>query len=72
MGALPLLQSNALNAAAHVAPTASIIAIIINFLKQPDPRLAGLRTRHSLCLSCIILKLSPSMMLLLTCLGIHL
>jgi hypothetical protein len=51
MGALLLLQSNALNAATLVAPTASITIIIIIFLKQLGSRLAGLRTRHSLCLS---------------------
>jgi hypothetical protein len=110
MGALALLQSNALNAVACVAPTASSTAITINFFKKPGPWSEEPRVRHSPCLArlvragtslascalpwfssagavpvarpisihagpntdCIILKLSPFMMLLLTCLGIHL
>jgi hypothetical protein len=110
MGALALLQSNALNALARVAPTASSTVITNIFFRKPGSWPEEPRMRHSPCparlvrlgtssalsalpcfssagaalvarpisihaglsTDCIILKLSSFMMLLLTCLGIHL
>jgi hypothetical protein len=45
------LQSNALNAVARVAPTASSTATAIIFLRQAILGSVGLRTRHSFCRS---------------------
>jgi hypothetical protein len=54
MGALPLLQSNALNAVARVAPTASSTAITIIFFRQPDLWSVDPCMRHSPCLSRLV------------------
>ncbi len=51
MGALPFLQSNALNAVARVAPTASSTAITIIFFRQPDLWSVEPRMTHSPYLS---------------------